>query len=108
MSKSYYNTLNETTEIKLNSEKKARKQEDLIFSIFRHFVNKPMTPTEIWEKTGLRENNVPLTSIRRAITNLEKQGKIIKTDQQRDGMYGKKNYCWVYKDRSSEQESLLF
>ena len=56
MSKSYYNTLNEKTEIKLNSEKKARKQEDMILSIFRHFINKPMTPAEIWEKTGQKRN----------------------------------------------------
>lgn len=36
----------------------------------------------------------PITSVRRAMTSLTKSGHLEKTDIQRMGEYGKKNYCW--------------
>ena len=66
-----------------------------------------MTASDAWKKSGLMDNNTPLTSIRRAITNLEKKGKLEKTDIQKEGMYGKKTFCWVFKSNSSPQASLL-
>ena len=95
MSERYYNTTKEPKEIRIKSEKNAKKQEDLILAIFRHFIDKPMTASDAWKKSGLMDNNTPLTSIRRAITNLEKKGKLEKTDILKDGLYG------------SPQESLL-
>lgn len=39
-------------------------------------------------------SNTPLTSIRRAITNLCKRGKLYMTDVQSPGIYGKPEYVW--------------
>ena len=98
MSKEYYNTLNESISVVKESKEKAKKQKDQIFAIFRHTL-RPMTPAEIWEGYGYKSANVPLTSIRRAITNLGSEGLLEKTDIQKPGVYGKKNHCWIYKEK---------
>ena len=66
-----------------------------------------MTPAEIWEGYGFKYKNVPLTSIRRAITNLETEGLLEKTNIQKPGVYGKKNHCWIYRDKEAEQKDQL-
>tara|TARA_Y100000310_G_scaffold158698_1_gene158128 strand:+ start:32 stop:361 length:330 start_codon:yes stop_codon:yes gene_type:complete len=102
MSREYYNTLNENAEDSKTSKIKAKKQKDQILAIYKHTL-RPMTPAEIWEGYGYKNRNVPLTSIRRAITNLEAEGLLNKTDIQKPGVYGKMNYCWEYKIRVVEQ-----
>jgi len=37
---------------------------------------------------------VPLTSVRRAMSNLTKKGILMKTARQKDGVYGKPEYLW--------------
>ena len=37
---------------------------------------------------------VPLTSIRRALTNLTNAGELVKTDKQMKGMYGRPEHQW--------------
>ena len=98
MSKGYYNTLNEQDPTLTKSKEKAKKQKDQIFAIYRHTL-RPMTPAEIWEKYGYKSRNVPLTSIRRAITNLETEGLLKKTDIQKPGVYGKLNHCWIFEEK---------
>jgi transcription initiation factor IIE alpha subunit len=46
--------------------------------------------------------DVPLTSIRRAITRLSYQGRIVKTDRQREGLYGKPEYIWEIDTRQQK------
>ena len=106
MSKEYYNTLNESDIVFKESKDKAKKQKDQIFAIFRHTL-RPMTPTEIWENFGFKNNNTPITSIRRAITNLESEGLLEKTDIKKPGIYGKANYCWIYKEKVNNDKSQL-
>ena len=109
MSREYYNTINESKAASKESSGKARKQKDQIFAIYRHTL-RPMTPAEIWEGYGFKSANVPLTSIRRAITNLESEGLLEKTDIQKPGVYGKQNYCWIYKKKiiNNEDQFNLF
>ena len=106
MSKDYYNTINEDGIVYNKSKDKAKKQKDEIFAIYRHTL-RPMTPTEIWENFGFKDNNTPLTSIRRAITNLESEGLLEKTNIKKLGIYGKENYCWIYKKKVNNDESQL-
>jgi hypothetical protein len=42
-------------------------------------------------------DRVPITSIRRSLTNLTESGFLIKTDRQRIGAKGKPEYIWEYK-----------
>lgn len=41
---------------------------------------------------------IPITSIRRAMTNLTEKGYIFKTNHQRTSLYGKPEYIWEIKD----------
>ena len=109
MSKEYYNTLNESVPEVKASKAKAAKQKDEIFAIYRHTL-RPMTPAEIWDGYGFKNNNVPLTSIRRAITNLESEGLLKKTDIQKPGVYGKMNHCGIYEEKVviKENQGSLF
>ena len=98
MSRDYYNTIKESDKDLKRSESKAKKQKEQIFAIFRHTL-RPMTPADIWTNYGYKDSNVPLTSIRRAITNLENEGLLKKTEIQKEGIYGKMNYCWIYEEK---------
>lgn len=84
----WYNTI----ELEKNALEKeiqnAKNQEEKILIVFKK--EKELTPSEVWEY--LME--YPLTSIRRAMTNLTDQGRLIKTSTQKVGYYGKANYVW--------------
>ena len=94
----YFNTTNESGATLKNNVAKAKSQEESILNIFRlqfrYFKYKPeilgMTPVDVLDFFP----KYPITSIRRALTNLTKQGKLIKTDEKRIGMYGRSEYVW--------------
>ena len=87
----WYNTI-ELEKNALEKEiKNAKNQEEKILIVFKR--EKELTPSEVWEY--LME--YPLTSIRRAMTNLTDQGRLIKTNTQKVGYYGKANYVWKLK-----------
>lgn len=95
----YFNTTNESGATLKNNVAKSKSQEEKIFKLFQ-------LDFEYWSKkeilyTGLTPKELqdffhkyPITSIRRALTNLTKQGKLIKTDEKRIGMYGRSEYVW--------------
>ena len=56
------------------------------------FLPKGATASEIHEITFPIE--VPLTSTRRALSTLVEQGEAIKTDQQKDGPFGRPEYIY--------------
>jgi Fe2+ or Zn2+ uptake regulation protein len=87
---SYYNTTNEKG-IKLKeSHRKAKTQEEVIYSFFLMH-GKPLSPSQVLKKLNLE---CPITSIRRALTNLTNEGKIIKTGVKTVGLYNKKEHLW--------------
>lgn len=71
----------------------ASHQEEEVISFFEKNPNNLYTPFEI-QKEVFKEK-VPITSVRRAITNLTSKDRLLKTDHQKKGVYGKANYCWV-------------
>lgn len=52
--------------------------------------------------------DAPLTSVRRAMTNLTKAGVLEKTDRQVTGTYGRPVYLWRYAPRSDPQQISLW
>jgi len=96
MSKGYYNTNSLSGEDLLDADNTAMKQEDRIFEFFKANNDLLMTPSEVGKEL-FRYTGVPLTSVRRAMSNLTKQGKLIKTEETKDGLYGKPEYCWELK-----------
>lgn len=89
----YFNTNQETGATLENSIAAARRQQERILAIFRYFAGSCFSPEEIHK---VFSQNVPLTSIRRAITNLTKAGKLEKTPHMTFGKYGKKVHMWRY------------
>ena len=87
---SFYNTIDETGEALQRSIRNARTQEEAIYALFL-FKEEPLSPSMVLDQTGL---NCPITSIRRAITNLTLDGKIEKTDDFVMGSYGKHEHLW--------------
>jgi len=89
----YYNTNGEVGKVLAESNKKAYAQEEKIKSYFEVF-NVELTCENLYFNI-FKNDNVPLTSVRRAVHNLVKKGVLIATGNKRLGMYGK--YVMIYK-----------
>lgn len=87
----FYNTTNQTGRMLAESEKKAFTQQSEVHYIFMRSVT-GLTASEVFKRYPKR--NTPLTSIRRAITNLANDKFLVKTKQKRQGMYGKPEYVY--------------
>ena len=54
-------------------------------------------------------NKWPITSIRRAMTNLTDDGMIVKTQETVKGVYGKNEHLWSLPEKTLElKQALLF
>ena len=87
----YYNTTNEKEPVLNHLRGNAMKQDEIVLDFFKNN-DSEFTPCEVLENAFTK--NVPLTSVRRSITNLEGKGILIKTATKRIGLYGRFNYCW--------------
>lgn len=85
-----------TEEQKTKSRKSAESQEA---RILKHFAERSelleLSAGDLWHV--LNTGNEPLTSFRRALTNLAKQGKVEKLQSTEDGFYGKQEHLWRLK-----------
>ncbi len=90
----FYNTIGLDPIEYQKAVRKAKKQEEKVLAIFEN-ASKPVSPTDVYI---VLERYYPITSIRRAITNLTDAGKLEKTDIKKEGLYGKPNYCWIVKN----------
>lgn len=68
----------------------AKSQEDTILDLFNQYPNDYFTPFEVLRRTNLKCIN----SVRRAITNLTKQGYLRKTAVLEKGDFGHPNRTW--------------
>lgn len=93
---SFYNTTSETGPALKESEQKAKNQEEKVLAFFEEAAGHCFGPSTIHAEVL---PTVPLTSVRRAITNLTKAGKLLKTTHQRIGVYGKNEYLWCLNER---------
>ena len=90
--KAYHNTTDLEGKALETATKKAKSQEEAIFEIFKNNPWQTFTPFQI--QARMANKFVPITSVRRAISNLTRKDKIVKTDIQRKGEYGAVNYTW--------------
>lgn len=81
----YYNTTDQRSDVLLKYHSKAKSQEDFILGLFQK--KGSMSASEVFKQ--MPSNYVPITSVRRAITNLKNEGKIRMTDRRVKGMYGR-------------------
>ena len=87
----YYNTNSESPTQAAESTAKTQKQELVILAFFKK-QREPLSPSmvhkaflEIW----------PITSVRRAMTDLTLAGELVKTKETVPGAYGKREHLWA-------------
>lgn len=93
----FYNTIDLTGQELEKAKAQTLKQEELIATIFKKNCHKEISPSQILEIVNKYYGlNWPLTSIRRAITNLTEEMALIKTPKMVDGIYGKPEHLWRF------------
>jgi len=98
--KMYYNTTNENGLNYKSNLKQATNQEQLTLAVFQTYPNDNLSANDVWkfliENETINEQT-PLTSIRRAISDLTNRNRLIKTDKKVLGGAGRKTYTWKLK-----------
>ena len=93
----FYNTIDLTGQELEKAKAQTLKQEELIAAIYKKNCNKEISPSQILEIVNNHYSlNWPLTSIRRAITNLTEENTLIKLQKMKEGIYGKPEHLWKY------------
>lgn len=94
----FYNTIN-LKGIDLDAARnKSKSQEEFIKWLFNEEPTLEATPSQL---LSLFNSNVPITSVRRALTNLTNDNVLEKTEKQIVGMYGKLEHVWKLKIQKS-------
>lgn len=104
----FYNTINQSGTLLSKSRSDVEIQNDVIYSIFKESGKDNITPFEMESGCRLKGYGWPITSIRRAFTDLTTEGKLEKLDGQegrlkvqRPGGHGKANYAWRLKPKQT-------
>ena len=100
----YYNTTKSQGRDLGRYKAKADSQEVLVLAYFRERAWSGFTPSQV--RLGLK-TRAPITSIRRAITNLTIDGLLVKTEEQKPGPFDKPEHVWTLPPARPTQERLL-
>ena len=93
----FYNTIHLQNEDLAKAKKQAETQESKILDFLKANPKQKFTKHEIkiaLVKLGRIRANTPESSISRALTNLCKDGKILKLEEMRLGEFDKPNHLW--------------
>jgi hypothetical protein len=93
MNPGFFNTIGLRGQDLAAAHHQARNQDAVVLDVFRQH-DRPLTPSDVWRLTSDAGHRWPLTSIRRAITNLTDDGQLVKLPKQRTGIYGKPEHHW--------------
>jgi hypothetical protein len=105
MPQSFYNTTH-LAGVELEQEEgKAKRQESMILEYFMQHKDEKFSGSDIYINLGFDKINTPLTSIRRANTNLMNQNKIIKLKEKKIGLFGKAEYLYTLNKTIFESKS---
>ena len=103
----YYNTTDAPAEVVVKRKQHNLKQDDRILEIFKR-AQKPLTPFDVFHQHKVQYHfEIPITSVRRAITNLTQSGKLIKSNTKKEGDYSRENYTWKINRGEAVQISLF-
>ena len=92
----FYNTTSETNPTLSEYKRINSGQDATILKCFQAYRFRKLTPNDVWSLCGL-SRNVPITSIRRSITNLTAAGYLVKLSEKKRGGYGRANSLWTLK-----------
>lgn len=102
----YYNTTDLVGDELRERIANAASQEKKVKAFFEGHPEKQFTPFEV--RDAIFSGGTPITSVRRAITNLTDEEVLKKTDNQREGLFGEPNHLWTLnpvEDESSTRDS---
>jgi len=88
----YYNTTSLAGPALKQALGQCVKQTDQILVLFLYMEGAELSPFEVQQLAGMTD--APITSIRRALTDLTNAGKLIKTRNMKQGPYGKQSHTW--------------
>ena len=92
MNNSFHNTTRESKSEVDKLENKASTQEEIILEIFYQNNGELLSASEIFDRYF--DQTIPITSVRRALSNLYHQGMITKTNHKTNGLYGRPEVLW--------------
>jgi tRNA(Leu) C34 or U34 (ribose-2'-O)-methylase TrmL len=88
----FYNTISLSEEELVKEEVNAISQEEKIYSLFK--IYQRGTPSAIMKLYEERWPAIPITSVRRSLTNLTKENRLVMTDTMLTGLYNKPEHVW--------------
>lgn len=95
----FHNTTDETGELEQSYEYKAYSQDQQIADYFERNPGEIFTPWEI-QSLVFDIPYPPITSIRRAMSNLTRDGVLTKTKHKKEaGEYGRRSYAWMLNEK---------
>ena len=97
----YYNTVKEKGDELKKNKTKALSQDKQIWGLLA-FTKTAYTPFEIQDAFLSQDIRWPITSVRRALTNLTKDNVLIKTDELVPADYGRPNYKWQWRNNDTK------
>ena len=89
----FYNTTALNGEALKQATHDAHHQDVLVLAIFKG-AQRAMTPSEVWIQGRDAGTGWLLTSVRRSINTLTRQGLLVKCEESKDGPYGRREHCW--------------
>jgi len=100
--KSYHNTTQSKGSELKQREGKANKQEQDVLQLFHKDANRMLSPEQVLNylqaTNPTKYGNVPITSIRRAFSNLSSAGRITQSNSKIMGDYGRMVSIWKLKE----------
>ena len=88
----YHNTTNLRGRELDKAVAKAESQNIVVMSLF--ILERQASPSQIYRMLLPVSPETPITSIRRSITNLTRAGRLVRTEEKVEGMYGRPEYVW--------------
>ncbi len=102
----FYNTTELTGEELKAARASAETQEDVVIEIFKT-IGRPLSPSQVLEIVQAAGSRWPITSVRRAMTNLTKEHQLEKLKETRIGAYGARECLWKLPERVKDEMSKL-
>ena len=91
-SNTYFNTTNQDIDYVNKRKAKNKTQESLVYDLFKNHTT--LTASEVLHKFP---KQVPITSLRRAMSNLQQEQKLVKTTDTKTGIYGAPEHYYTIK-----------
>lgn len=91
----FYNTTNISGDELKVACKRAASQQALVLDFFQQHPDGMYTASQVYVMLEMKAKGVPLTSVRRAMSNLKIMGKLLRTSEKRKGFFGADNYKYM-------------